>query len=92
MKSTGMVRKMDELGRVVLPMELRRVLDIHEKAPLEIFVDHDKVILQKYKANKACAVTGEISDDNQEFKGDIWLSPRGMRILADELDKAQVSK
>lgn len=85
-----MVRKVDELGRVVIPIELRRTLDIHEKDSLEIFIDGDQLILQKYKANKACAVTGEVSDDNQEFEGGIWLSPKGIRILADDLDKARV--
>lgn len=49
MKSTGIVRKVDELGRVVLPIELRRNLDINEKDALEIFVDDDKIILKKYE-------------------------------------------
>ena len=48
-KSTGVVRKVDELGRVVLPIELRRNLDINEKDALEIFVDEDKIILKKYE-------------------------------------------
>ena len=49
MKSTGIVRKVDELGRIVLPIELRRTLHINEKDSLEIFVDHDKIVLQKYE-------------------------------------------
>ena len=49
MKSTGIVRKVDELGRVVLPIELRRNLDIQEKDALEIFVDNEKIILKKYQ-------------------------------------------
>ena len=49
MKSTGIVRKVDELGRVVLPIELRRNLHINEKDALEIFVDDEKVILKKYE-------------------------------------------
>ena len=48
MKSTGIVRKVDELGRIVLPMELRRVLGIDKKDPVEIFIDGDKIILKKY--------------------------------------------
>ena len=47
MKSTGVVRKIDELGRVVLPSELRKVFGIHEGDELEISVDGDQVILQK---------------------------------------------
>ena len=47
MKSTGIVRKVDELGRIVLPIELRRSLDIAEKDALEIYVEGDKIILHK---------------------------------------------
>ena len=49
MKSTGIVRKVDELGRIVLPIELRRTLDIAEKDPLEIYVSEDSIILKKYQ-------------------------------------------
>ena len=48
MKSTGIVRKVDELGRIVLPIEMRRTLDISEKDSLEIYVDGETVILKKY--------------------------------------------
>ena len=56
MKSTGIVRKVDELGRVVIPIELRRTLDIAERDPLEIYVDSDKIILRKYEP--ACIFCG----------------------------------
>lgn len=49
MKSTGIVRKVDELGRVVLPIELRRTLDIAEKDALEIYVEESSIILRKYE-------------------------------------------
>ncbi|MBR2742681.1 MAG: AbrB/MazE/SpoVT family DNA-binding domain-containing protein [Clostridia bacterium] len=49
MKSTGIVRKVDELGRIVLPIELRRTLDIAEKDSLEIYVDGNTIILKKYQ-------------------------------------------
>lgn len=48
MKSTGIVRKMDNLGRIVLPMEIRTTFDIGPKDDLEIFVEGDRIILQKY--------------------------------------------
>lgn len=51
MKSTGIVRKVDELGRIVLPAELRRTLDIGERDELEIYLDDDKVVLKKYEAS-----------------------------------------
>lgn len=49
MKSTGIVRKVDELGRIVLPIELRRTLDIAEKDSLEIYVDENTIVLKKYQ-------------------------------------------
>lgn len=49
MKSTGIVRKVDELGRIVLPIELRRTLDIEIKDPLEIYVENGSIILKKYE-------------------------------------------
>ena len=54
MKSTGIVRKVDELGRVVIPIELRRTLSINEKDALEIYVDTDKIILRKYEPTCSC--------------------------------------
>lgn len=49
MKSTGIVRRVDSLGRIVLPIELRNVLNISPKDPLEIFIDGSSVILKKYE-------------------------------------------
>ncbi len=66
MKSTGIVRKVDELGRIVLPIELRRTLDIAERDSLEIYVDGDSVILKKY--HPACIFCGD-SKDIVPFKG-----------------------
>ena len=56
MKSTGIVRKVDELGRSVLPIEMRRTLDIAERDLLEIYVEGDSIILKKYQA--ACVFCG----------------------------------
>ena len=49
MKSTGIVRQMDDLGRIVIPVELRRTLQIDKGDPLEIFVEGDSIILRKYE-------------------------------------------
>ena len=61
MKSTGIVRRMDELGRIVLPMEIRNTFDIKTKDPLEIFVEDDRIILRKYQP--ACVFCGETTDN-----------------------------
>ena len=56
MKSTGIIRKVDELGRIVLPIELRRTLDIAERDELEIYMESDRIILQKFEP--ACVFCG----------------------------------
>jgi transcriptional pleiotropic regulator of transition state genes len=66
MKSTGIVRKVDELGRIVIPIELRRTLDIKIKDPLAIYVEEDKIILIKY--NPSCIFCGDAKDITN-FKG-----------------------
>ncbi len=66
MKSTGIVRKVDELGRIVLPIEMRRTLGIGEREPLEIFVDQDSIVLKKY--SPVCMFCGN-ERDNIEYKG-----------------------
>ena len=71
MKSTGILRRVDELGRVVLPIELRRSLDIEEKDPLEISVEEDRIILRKYQPT--CIFCGAESD---------LLDYRGKKICA----------
>ena len=60
MKSTGIVRKLDELGRVVLPIELRRTMDLNIHDTVEIFVEDDKIILKKY--HPACIFCGDARD------------------------------
>ncbi|NLC43992.1 MAG: AbrB/MazE/SpoVT family DNA-binding domain-containing protein [Clostridiales bacterium] len=63
MKSTGIVRKVDELGRVVIPIELRRTLGIEEKDALEIYVEGEHIILKKY--SPACIFCDDARDVTQ---------------------------
>lgn len=66
MKSTGIVRNVDDLGRIVIPKEMRRKMNIATSDPLEIFVEGDRIILTKYKdACLICGGDGELT----EFKG-----------------------
>ena len=71
MKSTGVVRKLDNLGRVVLPIELRRKFDISADDSVEIFIDDDKIILKKYEP--CCIFCGNGSDVSL-FKGKLLCS------------------
>ncbi|HNX28885.1 MAG TPA: AbrB/MazE/SpoVT family DNA-binding domain-containing protein [Syntrophomonadaceae bacterium] len=66
LKSTGVVRKVDELGRIVIPIELRRTMGIEEKDALEIYVDSEKIILKKYEP--ACIFCSN-AEDVVNYKG-----------------------
>jgi len=76
MKSTGIVRKVDELGRIVLPIEMRRTLDIAERDSLEIFADGDSIILKKYQP--ACIFCDNTKD---------IISYKGKNICPDCINK-----
>ena len=56
MKSTGIIRKVDELGRIVLPIRLRRALDIAERDEVEVYLEEDRIVLRKCEA--ACVFCG----------------------------------
>ena len=66
MKATGITRKVDELGRIVIPVELRRMLNIRDRDHLELFVDSDTIVLRKY--DPACIFTGS-ADELIEYEG-----------------------
>lgn len=80
MKSTGIVRKVDELGRVVIPIELRRTLGIEVKDALEIYVDGEKIILKKYEP--ACIFCGS-ADNVKHFSSRIVCSECINQMAAD---------
>lgn len=87
MKATGIVRKTDQLGRIVIPMELRKKMGIHENDPLEIFVDEETIILQKYQPEKTCMITGKVSQENLKLAGGkIILSREGAVELVKEIE------
>lgn len=70
MKKTGIVRKLDDLGRITLPIELRRILHLAERDSIEISTDDDKIILQKYEP--VDIFTGE-KEDLIEYHGKRFL-------------------
>ena len=78
MKATGIVRRIDDLGRVVIPKEIRRTLRIREGDPLEIFVDRDgEVILKKYSP------IGELSDFSQEYADSLYENLNHLTLISD---------
>jgi transcriptional pleiotropic regulator of transition state genes len=99
MKSTGIVRKLDELGRIVLPVELRRTFNIAEKDALEIYVDESTIILKKYEpACIFCANAKGVQvykgknicpDCMKELKGDVVTRTPSCMINEKTANKAQ---
>lgn len=78
LKATGIVRRIDDLGRVVIPKEIRRTLRIREGDPLEIFVDRDgEVILKKYSP------IGELGDFAQEYSDSLYETTNHVAIITD---------
>ena len=86
MKSTGIVRKVDELGRIVIPAELRRTMKMDIADPVEIFVDEGSIILRKYELDSTCLITGEVSENNFSLaEGKIVLCEAGAQQLINEI-------
>ena len=81
MKSTGIVRKVDELGRIVLPIEMRRTLDIAEKDALEIYAEGESIILRKYQA--ACVFCNSTKN---------IVSFKGRNVCADCISRLREKK
>ncbi|EJQ93164.1 AbrB family transcriptional regulator [Bacillus cereus ISP3191] len=90
MKNTGVARKVDELGRVVIPVELRRTLGIAEGTALDFHVDGENIVLRKHE--KSCFVTGEVSESNMELLGGrMFLSKEGATELLNILEKCEMA-
>ena len=86
MKATGIVRRIDDLGRVVIPKEIRRTLRIREGDPLEIFVDRDgEVILKKYSP------IGELSDFAKEYADSLFESLTHLVLITDRDNVVAIS-
>lgn len=66
MKALGIIRPVDELGRIVLPVETRKMMDLNPKDGVEVFIEDDKIILKKYRPS--CIFCGE-ADGVIDFKG-----------------------
>ncbi|MEW4066803.1 MULTISPECIES: AbrB/MazE/SpoVT family DNA-binding domain-containing protein [Bacillus] len=89
MKNTGVARKVDELGRVVIPVELRRTLGIAEGTSLDFHVDGENIVLRKHE--KSCFVTGEVSESNMELlDGRMFLSKEGASKLLGVIEKSGI--
>ncbi|WP_026887679.1 AbrB/MazE/SpoVT family DNA-binding domain-containing protein [Clostridium beijerinckii] len=91
MKSTGVTRPLDQLGRIVIPMELRRTLKLNEGDKLQIFVEGEDIILRKYKVG--CHCCGEMKGLTKVF--DLDICPKCLvefKKAAELIDKARKVK
>ncbi|MBW3496852.1 AbrB/MazE/SpoVT family DNA-binding domain-containing protein [Bacillus sp. FDAARGOS_1420] len=87
MKNTGVARKVDDLGRVVIPAELRKTFGIAEGTALDFHVEGENIVLQKQE--KSCFVTGEVSESNLELLGGrMFLSKKGASELLGDIEKS----
>nr|ABE11533.1 putative transcriptional regulator [Bacillus thuringiensis serovar tenebrionis] len=92
MKATGIVRKVDNLGRIVIPKETRKILQVETSDALEFFVEEDTIVLQKYTPHGTCPITGEISSRNVKLvSGKLTISPEGVKQLLAELEQYKVT-
>lgn len=84
MKSTGIVRNLDSLGRIVIPMELRRTLNIGQKDAIEIYTDGERIVLQKHEAG--CSLCGDARPTKALYPGKS-LCAACINIIADRLQQ-----
>lgn len=92
MENTNILRKMDKLGRIAIPHELRQILKFNKREKIEIFVENESIVLKKHQPFSACLMTGEILPINKEYAPGIFLSPEGAEILLKHLTKSPLSQ
>lgn len=85
MKNTGIRRKVDHLGRISLPVELREMLHIEKKDRIEVSIEDNLILMRPYQVTGACLVTGEVSPDNKEYAPGLFLSPKGAITVLNEM-------
>ncbi|MDR7247120.1 AbrB/MazE/SpoVT family DNA-binding domain-containing protein [Priestia megaterium] len=89
MKGLSTLRKIDAVGRIVIPIELRKVLNIDKDDSVEILLEDDHIEIKKYKEYDKCVITGEITPQNRRYVNNIVLSPLGAEILFNEIKGKQ---
>ncbi|WP_394514217.1 AbrB/MazE/SpoVT family DNA-binding domain-containing protein [Priestia aryabhattai] len=86
MRGLSTLRKIDAVGRIVIPIELRKVLDIGKDDSVEILLEEDHIEIKKYKECNKCVITGEITTENRKYANNLVLSPSGAEILYKEIN------
>lgn len=89
MKGLSTLRKIDALGRIVLPIELRKGMDIAQGDSVEILLEDDHIEIKKYEEYNKCVITGKITPQNRRYANNMVLSPLGAKILFNEIKDKQ---
>ncbi|MDN4866052.1 AbrB/MazE/SpoVT family DNA-binding domain-containing protein [Priestia megaterium] len=89
MKGLSTLRKIDAVGRIVIPIELRKLLDIGKDDEVEIILEDDHIEIKKYKESNECLITGEITPQSRRYANNLVLSPLGAKILYNEIKDKQ---
>ncbi|NGY85431.1 AbrB/MazE/SpoVT family DNA-binding domain-containing protein [Bacillus megaterium] len=89
MKGLSTLRKTDAVGRIVIPIEIRKELNIGKDDSVEILLEDDHIEIKKYKEYDKCVVTGEVTPENRRYVNKMVLSPLGAKILFNEIKKSK---
>ncbi|MEB4887622.1 AbrB/MazE/SpoVT family DNA-binding domain-containing protein [Priestia megaterium] len=89
MKGLSTLRKIDAVGRIVIPIELRKLLDIGKEDEVEVLLEDNHIEIKKYKEFNECLITGEITPQNRRYANNLVLSPSGAKILFNEIKDKQ---
>lgn len=79
------VKYIDNVGRIVLPTDIRKRLKIHPRDFMEIYREEDQIVIKPYWQDKPCIVTGEVTGSNKVLSGGVVISPEGARLLLQDL-------
>lgn len=89
MKGLSTLRKIDAVGRIVIPIELRKRMGIDKDDEVEILLEDNHIKIKKYKESTHCLITGEITSQNRRYANGIVLSPLGAELLFNEIKDKQ---
>ncbi|MEH7204154.1 AbrB/MazE/SpoVT family DNA-binding domain-containing protein [Bacillus safensis] len=86
------VRSIDNVGRVVLPTDIRKRLKIHPRDMVEIYPEEGHIVMKPYWQDKPCIVTGQVTCSNKVLSGGVVISPEGARLLLQDLLALRLQK
>ncbi|MED1530904.1 AbrB/MazE/SpoVT family DNA-binding domain-containing protein [Bacillus altitudinis] len=86
------VKYIDNVGRIVLPTDIRKRLKIHPRDFMEIYREEDQIVIKPYWQDKPCIVTGEVTGSNKVLSGGVVISPEGARLLLQDLLALRLQK